>query len=265
MNSDFQHLSDLIDSLQAKGNYFVSKHSMIQSLNITDVALRGRIKRLFKKKRLIRLTKGLYLIVPLEYKNIGAPPPEWFIDHLMKEYGANYYVGLLTAASLHGAAHQQPQIYQVITDKLLRPVKIGRVRIVFYFKKNLKDLTVAKMKTPTGYMSVSTPELTAFDLIKYLKQSGHINHVSTVFSELGEEIDSNKLSEVAIHFPQACVQKAGYILDYVGFNSKTQHLLKYIHGLHSRYYPLRSDKKWDLENKNTDWRLYINEELEPDL
>lgn len=265
MNRDFQHLSHLVDSLQAQGKYFVSKKFMIQSLGISDSALRSSIKRLSQKKRLTRLTNGLYLIVPIEYKNIAAPPPEWFIDQLMKEYGTDYYVGLLTAASFHGAAHQQPQIYQVITNKPLRSIKVGRVRIVFYFKKDFKDVVTAKVKTPTGYMNVSSPELTAFDLIRYLKQSGHINHVSTVFSELGEALDPKELAKVATHFPQACVQRAGYILDQVGFKDKTSFLSKYVHTLPSKYYPLRGDKKWDLEEKNKEWHLYINEELETDL
>jgi predicted transcriptional regulator of viral defense system len=265
MNGEYQHLSHLIDSLQGRGIYFFSKESMSEHLNVTDVAIRSSIKRLVKKKRLVRLKKDLYLIVPIEYKNIDAPPPEWFIDHLMKGYGANYYVGLLTASSLYGAAHQQPQIYQVITDKVLRPVKIGKVRIVFYFKKDFKDLPFTKRKTPTGYIWVSSPELTAFDLVSYLKQSGHINHVATVLAELGEVIDPQKLSETAPYFAQAYQQRTGYILDYVGFKDKTQHLLKRIHQSPLRYYPLRADKKWDLKNKNKYWHLYINEELETDL
>ncbi|MBL8676531.1 MAG: type IV toxin-antitoxin system AbiEi family antitoxin [Alphaproteobacteria bacterium] len=265
MNGKCLHLAIFIDSLQARGNYFFSKNFIAQQLDITDTALRSSIKRLVKKKRIIRLKKGTYLIVPIEYRNIGAPPPEWFIDHLMKEYRAKYYVGLLTAASLHGAAHQQPQIYQIITDKPLRSVKIGRARIVFYFKKDFKNLAITKMKTSTGYMYISSPELTAFDLVKYLKQSGHINHVTTILAELGEELDSEKLSEVAAQFSQACIQRTGYILEKVGFSNKTHTLLKFIHELSPRYYPLRPDKKWDLKDKNKNWCLYVNEQLEPDL
>jgi len=265
MNGEYHHLSNFIDSFQARGCYFFSKDSIKQHLGVTDDALRSSIKRLVKKKRLIRLKKGFYLIVPTEYRNIGAPPPEWFIDHLMKEYDAKYYVGLLTAASLHGAAHQQPQIYQIISNKLLRPIKIGRASIVFYFKKDFKDTAVAKMNTPTGYICVSSPEVTAFDLIKYLKQSGHINHVSTVLAELGEKIDPKKLSKVAIDFPQACIQRTGYILEYVGFRNKIKYLLEYIHNSPPRYYPLRPDKNWNLENKDKNWHLYINEHLEPDI
>lgn len=265
MNGDNLHLSDFIDSLQARGRYFLGKAFVKKELNLTHDALNSSIKRLVKKNRLVRLRKGFYLIVPIEYRNIGAPPPEWFTDQLMNAYDAKYYVGLLTAASLHGAAHQQPQIYQVITNKVLRSIKIGRARIVFYFKKDFKDIGISKIKTPTGYMNISNPELTAFDLVRYLKQSGHINHVSTILAELGEKLDPKRLSELFPYVSQGCIQRTGYILEYVGFAQKTKGLLKYIKSLPSKYYPLRADKKWDIEAKNKDWHLYINEQLEPDI
>jgi len=32
-------------------------------------------------------------------------------------------VGVLSAAAIHGAAHQQPMIFQVVTDKPTRPAE----------------------------------------------------------------------------------------------------------------------------------------------
>ncbi len=265
MESNFNHLSELIDFLQARGKYFLTKSYAAENLNISEEALRSSIKRLVRKKRLARLKQGLYLIVPIEYMEVGAPPPDWFINSLMQAYGATYYVGLLTAAALHGAAHQQPQVYQIITDRQIPSKKIGRARIKFYFKKNLNDLPTIEMKTTTGYMRVSTPELTAFDLVEYLQQSGHINHVSTVLSELGEEIDPVKFATIATQLPKACLQRTGYILDYVGFNSKTVQLHELVSEKKPRYCPLRADRKWNVKNKDEKWRLYVNEILEPDL
>lgn len=45
----------------------------------------------------------------------------------MKFLGQPYYVGLLSAAALHGAAHHQPQEFQVVTNKQFRPaVLVGQ-------------------------------------------------------------------------------------------------------------------------------------------
>ena len=67
-----------------------------------------------------------------------------------------YYVGLLSGAELHGAAHQR-----------LRPVVVGRNRIRFFLKKDLARTPVELVKTTSGRMRVSTPEATALDLVRF--------------------------------------------------------------------------------------------------
>jgi predicted transcriptional regulator of viral defense system len=69
------------------------------------------------------IREGFYVIVPLEYASSGILPPEWFIDELMKFLRQPYYVGLLSAAAIHGAAHQQPQEFHVVIPEALRSIK----------------------------------------------------------------------------------------------------------------------------------------------
>jgi hypothetical protein len=40
-----------------------------------------------------------------------------------------YYVALLSAAAIHGAAHQKSQEFQVITNKSLRTIHVRGLRI----------------------------------------------------------------------------------------------------------------------------------------
>lgn len=42
-----------------------------------------------------------------------------------------YYVGLLSAAAIHGASHHQPMAFQVVTDKPTREMHAGKVTIRF--------------------------------------------------------------------------------------------------------------------------------------
>jgi len=79
-----------------------------------------------------------YVLVPLEYLHAGAPPPSWFIDDLMKAMERPYYVGLLSAAGIHGASHQQrlscsvhpaPVAYGQFNDHV-RAVAAGQVHPV---------------------------------------------------------------------------------------------------------------------------------------
>ena len=58
--------------------------------------------------------RGFHLIVPPEYRALGCLPADQFVPQLMEHLGLVYYAGLLSAASLHGAAHQAPMVFQTI-------------------------------------------------------------------------------------------------------------------------------------------------------
>jgi len=114
-------------------------------------------------------------------------------------------------------------------------------------------------------MNVSTPEATAFDLIKYMKQSGHINHVATVLLELGEALRAREISKMASFYPPAYAQRLGYMLDELGYTSKTKLLHQVIFKKSTRSVLLRSDGDKGPCPKQTQWNILINETLEPDL
>ena len=64
--------------------------------------------------------------MPLEYKAAWSIPPSWFIRDLITYPDRPYYVALLSAAALHGAAYQASRELQVVTDRPLCLVEIGR-------------------------------------------------------------------------------------------------------------------------------------------
>ncbi|MFV2069397.1 MAG: type IV toxin-antitoxin system AbiEi family antitoxin [Pirellulales bacterium] len=108
-----------------------------------------------------------------------------------------HYVGLLTAAAQHGASHQQPQEFQVITDRSVRSLVAGRARIRFFASKFVDKAATRNVKTPTGTMRVATPETTAMDLVRFARAAGHLGNVATVLAELASSLDPKKLLAAA--------------------------------------------------------------------
>ena len=134
----------------------------------------------------------------------------------MKDSRHPYYVGLLSAAALHGAAHQQPQEFQVVTDAPMRPSLGGRYRIRFFLKSQLETTPVSDVKTSTGTMRVSTPEATALDIVRYSKRIGGLGHAATVLAELSERLDPKALLSLAEKEPSlSIVQRLGYLLEHL--------------------------------------------------
>ena len=207
------YLLPYIEELRKQGRYLFIKKDALQTLNVSKNALQLSITRLCKKGKLGYIKKGLYQIIPIEYESIGSLPPEWIINDLMIHLGIPYYIGLLSAAALHGAAHQAPQIFQVICQKKIPDLILGKIKIFFYESKDFFTIPTQDLKTPAGYVKVSTPEGTAFDLIRYYHQSGHLNHVATILSELSEVMNPKKLPLIAQKLALCYSQRLGYLLD----------------------------------------------------
>jgi predicted transcriptional regulator of viral defense system len=162
-----QAVSAFADRLQARGTYTFSKADVRDVLPKSEIAIDNALRRLKKRGRIVTPRRGFYVIVPTEYRSAGSPPPSWFIDDLMRSLGQPYYVGLLSAAAIHGASHQQPMVFQVVTDRPTRQGAAGRSHITFHMSRDVGRTPLSRVQTETGTMAVSTPEATAFDLVRF--------------------------------------------------------------------------------------------------
>lgn len=258
-------IGDFIEELQSGGRYTFSFEEASRDVDGSDVALRSAIRRLKKKGRLVRPRRGFFVIVPVEYRSTGSPPASWFVDDLMRFLEQPYYVGLLSAAAIHGASHQHPQVFQVLTSTATASMVAGRVRLEFFRKRRIEGIETVQTKTETGYMAVSTPEATVFDLIRHVRASGHLNNVATILAELGEVIDSNKLASSAATASWPEVQRIGYLLELVGLDSLSEPLAALLDTRRKRPLLLRPDADSEKAPFIERWGLFINEKVEPDL
>lgn len=256
-------LSDLVDSYQAGGRYVLTRDEALGALGVSEEALKKAVRRLVSKHRLAVPRRGFFVIVPMEYRQAGAPPPSWFIHDLMKFHVQPYYVGLLSAAALHGAAHQQPQEFQIVTNGQLRDVMAGRARIRFFRKQRIDPIPVVDMKTETGTMRVSTPEATALDLLRYVEAAGHLGNIATVLAELAEKMNGERLAEIAgAEGNVSIAQRLGYLLELVGASAVAEQLAAWVDQRHPRFVPLRLDRSVISAARDVRWRVIINERVE---
>ncbi len=205
-----------VDNLQASGRYAFSRDEASRVVSGSELALEAGLRRLKARGRIVTPRRGFHVIVPIEYRDAGSPPAAWFIDALMQHLGQPYYVGLLSAAALHGAAHQQPMVFQVLTDRATRPARAGRVRIAFHKSRTVDVTPTVAVQTDTGTMRASTPEATAFDLVRFAGAAGHLSNVATVLGELVERCDPGKLARIAPLHAIPDVQRLGFLFELLG-------------------------------------------------
>jgi len=227
-------------------------------LGVSAAAAKLALNRLSKQKMIASPARGFYVIVPPEYCSLGCLPADQFIPALMKRLNLPYYAGLLSAAQLHGAAHQRPQEFQVFLAKNRRPIECGAVRVAFLARKRLAEVSVQNFNTPRGTLLVSSPEATALDLVGYAHHAGGLNQVATVLSEFAERIDPEKLAAAARTAPVAWAQRLGYLLEHHGSAAKTPALKEYVREHAKQSTALLPEAQRARSRRNKGWKLYIN-------
>jgi len=257
--------SDWIDGLQASGRYTFTLAEAGRGLRGSRVAVKNALRRLKQRGRIVSPRRGFFVVVPMEYRAAGCPPASWFIDELMRHLEQDYYVGVLSAASLHGAAHQQPMIFQVIAGRAIRPMQAGRVRIEVHTSRAVAEMPVTRIQTETGTMAVATPETAAFDLVRYPTAAGRWNNVATVLLELAEKIDGEELVTIAPLVRLPDVQRLGYLLTLVGEERRAEPLSQWLSERRSTVVRLRPDRPAGGRRPDPRWRLIPNEKVEIDL
>lgn len=252
-----------IEALQSSGRYVFTKKEADRALRLSEIALKNALWRLVRSGRLASPRRGFYVVVPPEYKAAGSIPPSWFIRDLMTYLNRPYYVGLLSAAALHGAAHQAPHELQVVTDRPLRLIEIGKVRIRFVKKARVSKTPTVGIKTATGDIRVSSPEATALDLVRYAEHAGFLSNVATVLNELAERLDPAALARTAeADGEPVYAQRLGYLLEHIGHAELTAPLHGWIDAEAPRVTPLRPDLPTAGAPRDRRWRVAVNEELE---
>jgi predicted transcriptional regulator of viral defense system len=219
-------LARYLTDLQAEGRIVFTRDEAIEKLQVTEGAFLKAAARMQKRRALFNPRHGFYVVVPPQFLSWEAPPPSWYIDALMRHEARAYYVGLLKAAELHGAAHHAVMDFQVVTDRQLPRIRAGRSWITFHFRKGLESVRdgIDERRTDTGTMKVSSPELTALDLLRYVHVTGGVDAVATVLADLGGRVDERKLASLAAHFDRTHVQRLGYLLDRLGHADRAQAL-----------------------------------------
>lgn len=255
-----------IDRRQSQGRYtFLREHAVAES-GLSPEAVKKALQRLARRGRVLKVKDYFYVIVPLEYQISGSPPVAWFINDLMEAMKQPYYVGLLTAAAQHGASHQQPQEFQVITDRSVRPLAAGRTRIRFFASKFVAKAQAGDIKTPTGRMRVATPETTAVDLVRFVRVVGQLGNVATVLAELGPTLDPKKLVaavRLVDDIPNA--RRLGYLLDFVRAKSVAQPIHAWLEKKPERPVALQSGRSVEGAIKDRRWGVLVNQDIEVDL
>jgi len=257
------YISDYLIEVRSKGRFAITLEELRSKFDVSEKALLQNIYRLKTKNQIAQIRREFYVIIPPQYSNSGMLPPSLFIDDMMKFLDKDYYVGLFSAAALHGASHQQPMEFHVITKKpALRNIKNQKLVLNFFTKGDWDKDQIIEKKTEAGYINVSTPELTAFDLVQYNKKIGGLNRILPILEDLTEEMKPSFMARTAKTQKTTTIQRLGYLLDEIGKGTMSNSLYTTIEKKKLKEIPLslaHSNRIGDIDEQ---WKIIINTELD---
>lgn len=257
--------SDYIRNLAAGGHYSFTSEEARKALGVSAAAAKLALHRLIHEGEVASPARGFYVIVPPEYTSLRCLPADQFISDLMRRAGQPYYAALLTAAQYHGAAHHRPQEFQVMLARSRRRLHCGKVRVAFFVRKHLREVSLQSFNTPRGTIQVSSPETTAVDLVGYQHQIGGLDQVATIVSELADRLDAQKLVSAAQTAPLPWAQRLGYLLERAGAADKVASLKAYIHSVAPENTALLPQQSTVGKRRDVHWKLIVNADVEPDV
>jgi len=253
------YFNELVNSYK----YTFTLSELQEHFHLSDKSLLQGLYRYKKNKKIVQIRKEFYgILVPRIAMN-GQLSYFEFLDDLMKSLNKNYYVALLNAAALYGAAHQQPQVVYIFSTPPI-PRNIKSSNLFFLSKSNWNQEFIVQRRTQTGFISVSSPELTALDLCTYIWKFG-VNRVTTILMELYEEMKPSILKKVAKEYDNiSSLQRLGYILENFTENEKLTNAIHSVFQTKKTYYVPLSPRKEKRGEYNHKWKIIINMQIEPD-
>ena len=249
--------STLLASLAEEGRNIISLEDVTSTIGVTYENAKMIVSRLMKKAWLIPLTRGKYIIVPLEAGVRSLHTEHGFViaSHLIDEY----YIGYGSALNHHGLTELVPSSVYIVTNKRRSNRTILHTKFRFITVTKSKMIGFVDETVAGTSVKVSDTEKTIADCLDHPEFCGGIDEIAkTIFFEQSQ-FNVEKIIQYAESMGNRTINKRlGYLLDLFNY---TEQLPLFEDIVLSNGYP-KLDPKLPKKGKyNNKWKLQINTEI----
>lgn len=175
--------------------------------------------RLVRKKRLIRLKRGVYLFAPMK----SGPKGLWtenalaMVPKLMG--GRDYYVGFWAALNHYGLTEQITFSMQIVTNSRQRNFEALQTRFEFVQVRRLGEWREEKIGKRV--IRFATVEQLMIDCLALPEKSGGIKEACKALWNARKKISWKKLEYLAAKSSDAVRRRLGYLSELLGIRKLT--------------------------------------------
>ena len=176
--------------------------------------------------------------------------------------------GFYTAAKIYGASHQQVQRDYIMTAiPKLNDISKNSYDIRFFTSSHWPDKNILTKKADAGTYRISSPGLTALDLIHHQTKLGGLNRMLASIEELAEETDKHDIADLLSWYPnRSTLQRFGFLLEEIGgYEDYLKEIIEHLKS--TKYFPvlLSPNSQQKPGSVNNRWKVDVNIKIESDL
>ena len=246
----------LLSSLTEKRKQIFAIKDTMKELDCNYNYAKVIVNRLIKKKWILFLEKGKYLIVPLEAGKESIYTEHEFI--IASELVQPYYIAYWSALNYHHMTEQVPFTVFIATTKRRKNKKIHGVSYEFVTISRKKFFGCATVNITGRNIFVSDKEKTVADCLDHPEYCGDITEAAKGLWNAREELDFEKLLDYALKMKNgAIVKRLGYLLEKLEIKVPDFIIGKIRNNISKGYVSLNpSGKKKGIYK--SEWKLLVN-------
>ena len=229
--------STLLSSLSEKGRAIFTLKDVVENSGINYDNAKVIANRLVKKRWLIRLSRGKYLIVPLEAGVESKYTEHEFViaSHLTDPY----YIGYWSALNFHGYTEQMPFTVSVATTNRLKRRTILDTRFWFITITEKKFFGYKQENIANSKVNISDEEKTIADCLDHPEYCGGISEAAKALWNAKDEVSIEKIIDYSIAMGNnAVLKRLGFLTELLQINISKDDMEKIRSNLKKGYTPL---------------------------
>ncbi len=221
------------------------------------------LSSLTRKKWVLRLKRGLYIIVPLD---IGVKGADSFIMHnfvIASKLAEPYYIGYWSALNYYGFSDQIPNATFIATTTARKELKILDAAYLFVQVSKSGFFGTTAIEIEGEKIRISDRNKTIADCLDHPEYGGGIDEIARSIYFSIEEIDIKKIVSCALQIGNiTIIKRLGYILDACHLLEKYNAALNKV--ALSKGYSLLEPVSPKKGKYNERWLLLVNREIKPE-
>ena len=219
--------------------------------NYSGVGLKKRIAFLTKQGWLVRIKKGLYIIVT-DIGGLGSNDVS--ANAISRALNNESYVSFENALQYHGMFDQMVSGTSAITFKRARTYKVKDLTVKFFKIKKELYFGFTEERSDIGLVNMAQKEKALLDILYFRSTRYHSNLVWEKLKDYKDRIDFKVLKQYAAKFNFNIIRQVGIFLDKMGIDTKD---------LHSVVDGEKSYGRMTKESKhfNAKWRIYCDDSI----